>query len=129
MWGTLASQRALCRYLGLGTLNAALYFGLSHLLHDVFLLGVVLATSIAFVVVVTLSYFLAGRHVFSAKTSKLGYVKYFGILLAILLLTNAVVSIAVSWGASYLEGQLLAAVLTVPVSFFLSRTLVFNSNT
>lgn len=90
--------------------------------------GVVMATTIAFVFVVSLSFVISGRYVFGGKIVYVNYFKYLVLLLFILTLTNVIVSFSVYRGVQYFVAQILAAVVSVPLSFALSKLFVFKSN-
>ena len=115
------------RFGAVGFFNALLYFGLAHMLYEYLGFGVVVATTIAFFIVVSLSFFISGRHVFYGKIGRASYLKYLATLLFILVLTNVIVFISDYYGVAYLNGQLFAAVVTVPLSFALSKFFVFAS--
>ena len=116
-------SREFARFLVAGGINTALTYALYLVLLEP--LGYLSAYSVAYVVGIVLSYFLASRFVFRTATSIASFFKYPLVYLAQYLVGSVVLWACVEWAGVKKEIAVLAAVAaTIPVTYLVSRIIL-----
>jgi putative flippase GtrA len=116
-------SREFARFLVAGGINTALTYALYLVLLEP--LGYLSSYSVAYVVGIVLSYFLASRFVFRTGTSIASFFRYPLVYVAQYLVGSIVLWACVEWAGMKKEIAVLVAVAaTIPVTYFVSRVIL-----
>ena len=118
----------LARFIIVGGVSFVIDLGLLMLLHEVFLVDLLIATPVAFLTSLAFNYALQRAFTFRAENGKsVSFVKYC-LLVAFNTLAVDVIVNFIDWlGAGYQVGKVIATILTTAWNFLLYKHWIFKS--
>jgi len=120
----------IARFIIVGGISFAIDLGLLMLLHEVFLVDLILATPIAFLTSLGFNYALQRIFTFRADNGKsVSFIKYILLVIFNTFATDVIVNLIDWLGAGYQIGKVVSTVLTTAWNFLLYKHWIFKSGT